>query len=244
MNIVGISGVAGSGKDTVAGYLVERGFVPIALADGMKRICKEVFDFSDEQLWGPSPYRNAPDERYPRPHSGVPGGQCACCGSREYGEGAYSDHRVQCYLTPRYALQLLGTEYGRHCYPNVWVDYTMRIAQQVLDNPFVRYTQREGLHVLSMGETLNEKLLAEVPPPAVTGVVITDVRFKNEMQAIRQQGGQLWRVKRPGAGLDGSASLHPSEAEQMSIPDSWFDAVIDNSGTLDDLRVTVQALCA
>ena len=38
----------------------------------MKRIARDVFGFSDEQLYGPSEMRNAPDERYPREHEWKP----------------------------------------------------------------------------------------------------------------------------------------------------------------------------
>lgn len=102
--IVGISGVAGSGKDTVANILVERfKFVKVSLADPLKRICRDVFDFTDEQLWGPSECRNAPDARW---------------------NG----------LTPRYALQQLGTEWGRRMHPDVWVRYMIRTAQSTQAN--------------------------------------------------------------------------------------------------------------
>jgi len=47
--IIGVAGNAGSGKDTVADHLVKHhGFVKVALADPLKRICREVFDFSEE----------------------------------------------------------------------------------------------------------------------------------------------------------------------------------------------------
>lgn len=97
--LLGIAGLAGSGKDTVANMLVERfAFTKVSLADPLKRICKDVFDFTDEQLWGPSEHRNAPDARW---------------------DG----------LTPRYALQQLGTEWGRRMHPDVWVRYMIRSAQ-------------------------------------------------------------------------------------------------------------------
>ena len=61
--IVGITGLAGSGKDTAADFLVKNhGFVKVALADVLKRACKEFFAFTDEQLWGPSEKRNAIDK--------------------------------------------------------------------------------------------------------------------------------------------------------------------------------------
>ncbi len=49
--LVVLSGKAGSGKDTVADYLVKnKYFTKISLADPIKRICSEYFDFSHEKL--------------------------------------------------------------------------------------------------------------------------------------------------------------------------------------------------
>jgi hypothetical protein len=104
----------------------------------------------------------------------------------------------------------LGTDWGRQCDPNTWVDLCIRIASE---------------------------LIRERP---ITGVVIPDVRFRNEMHAIRAADGVIIRVQRPGAGLTGEQSLHPSETEQAEIPDSAFDAVLMNDGTLDDLRRLVR----
>jgi len=198
--IIGISGQACSGKDTAADILVKQyGFVKISLADLMKRICKEVFDFSEEQLWGPSEKRNEPDKRYLSPD----------------GE----------YLSARKSLQLIGTEWGRKCYEDVWVDYTMRISKQLLSNYYLRYTSVDGVvptrHAIA----------------PYKGVVIADCRFSNEISAIKKAGGKVLRIKRPGSGLVGEAAAHASEMEQKSIPDSVFDYVIDNDGTIEDLAV-------
>jgi hypothetical protein len=69
--------------------------------------------------------------------------------------------------------------------------------------------------------------------------VLPDVRFSNEIAGIRRAGGKVIRVIREGAGLTGVAGLHASEAEQASIPDSALDAVLDNNGTLEELRAKV-----
>lgn len=60
-----ICGGAGSGKDTLGGMLASAlDGVCVAQADPMKQLAKLVFEFTDDQLWGPSESRNAPDPRF------------------------------------------------------------------------------------------------------------------------------------------------------------------------------------
>jgi hypothetical protein len=105
MNIIGITGLAGSGKDTAAAVLVARfGFVKVSLADEIKRICARVFHWTPERLWGPSERRNEPDPSL--------GG-----------------------LTARHALQQLGTEWGRAMHPDVWVNRVISDARRIAIEP-------------------------------------------------------------------------------------------------------------
>lgn len=67
-------------------------------------------------------------------------------------------------------------------------------------------------------------------------VVISDVRFPNEIEAVRYRGGELWRIDRPGVG---PANDHISEHAWADGP---FDRVIQNSGTIQDLRKLVVTL--
>lgn len=182
--IVGLSGLAGSGKDTLADLLsVKEDYVKIALADPMKHFCKEVFEFTDEQLWGPSACRNAGDPRYVR---------------EWVDRGQDGSHPV--LLTPRFALQTLGTEWGRVCYENVWIDYALRKAER---------WNHQGYNV-----------------------VIPDIRFKNELDAIHKAGGVVWRIERAGSGLEGQAAAHASE---NGLRSDDCDRVLRNDGTKDDL---------
>ena len=64
MTIVAISGQLNAGKDVVADCFVWEGYTKIALADPMKRLAYDVFDFSEDQLWGPSNSRNEVDYRF------------------------------------------------------------------------------------------------------------------------------------------------------------------------------------
>lgn len=51
MTIIGITGLKGSGKDTIADYLVQNyEFIKVAFADFIKNALKELFDWDDEDF--------------------------------------------------------------------------------------------------------------------------------------------------------------------------------------------------
>jgi hypothetical protein len=68
-------------------------------------------------------------------------------------------------------------------------------------------------------------------------LVVTDVRFPNEAQGIRDRGGLVIRIERPGVG---PRNDHPSETSLIGYA---FDHVIDNSGSIEDLHESMRALC-
>lgn len=218
MLIIGVCGKAGSGKDTIADILVrDLGFVKVAFADPLKRICKDVYDFTDEQLWGPSEKRNEPDFRYLHRKVGALGTMA----------GVPSPPEDE-YLTPRYALQKLGTEWGRDCYEPTWIEYGLRVAKKLLGEGYAyKYSPQRGLEITF-----------EAGFQRPTGVVISDVRFLNEIEGLKEGGAKLVRVKRLNAGLKGQFSEHRSETEQDDIPDELFDFIVNNAGSLEDLVVT------
>lgn len=228
--IIAVSGRAGVGKDTAADILVERfGFVKIALADEMKRICKRVFDFSDEQLFGASEKRNAPDERYPNgwDDSGRP-------------MGVAGDSRT--FLTPRYALQTLGTEWGRGCYENVWVDYALRIAKTIVEQKVPWSPRSIGSRGMWYGYSSKVGLENHWDKPT-KGVVIPDVRFPNEVEAIRAAGGRVWRITRGKEASTEAWRQHASETSLDDWPDEKFDRTFVNDDSLASFRARVLACC-
>lgn len=227
--IIGIAGTAGSGKSTVADHLVaEHGFIAVNLADPIKRFCRDVFDFSEEQLWGPSEKRNEPDKRYLRWMANIPH-MLTEDAKKEFQEG-----KVPQYLTPRHALQQLGTEWGRACYENVWVDYALRVASQILKKDY-RVNQAVNTYHAHTGLRFSDTPYVPGLTLWPNGVVIPDVRFKNEVDAITKAGGKIWRVHRKAAGLAGAAGQHQSEQELDTIPAEQFSIQIYNDGTLDEL---------
>lgn len=67
-------------------------------------------------------------------------------------------------------------------------------------------------------------------------VCITDVRFENEAEFVRKQGGQVLHVVRGDAG---TKFAHPSEAGVEMAMGEWK---IENNGTMDELYKKVDML--
>ena len=65
-------------------------------------------------------------------------------------------------------------------------------------------------------------------------IVVTDVRFPNEVAGIRSRGGTVVRVERPRVG---PRNDHPSETSLIGYN---FDIFINNDGTLEDLHRKVR----
>jgi hypothetical protein len=210
--ILGILGPSKSGKDTLADRLVSKhGFVKISLADPMKRYLRDFYDFSHEQLWGPSEERNRPDLRYPT------------------GLG---------YLTPRTALQTMGTEWARTNYENTLVAYFLRVAKRVLKGD--SYSRVFGIRDFSFLDYLNGTY------DRGRKIVVPDLRYQNEVSAVRNIGGLVVRLKRLGTGgdIDGGVKNHRSEKDQESIPDSECDFVIDVSEGLENYTKQIDAFAS
>ena len=65
-------------------------------------------------------------------------------------------------------------------------------------------------------------------------VVVSDARFFNEFDAVRERGGRVWRIERPGIG---PANDHPSETEAPNY--ERFELTLNNDGTLDQWKTLV-----
>lgn len=175
MKLIGLTGRAGSGKDTVARFLCEaHGFVQIALADPLRDGIKAMLGITDEQLQ-----------------------------DRDLKEATID------WLgrSPRELLQTLGTEWGRnHIASDIW----LRVAARRIE----KYRQSK-------------------PCLHIAGIVVSDIRFENEADWLREQGGQVWHIKRKaGNCLDGQAAAHSSE---QHIPARAGEPRIYNFGTLEEL---------
>lgn len=112
--------------------------------------------------------------------------------------------------TVRAMLQELGTDYARKYRPNIWID--------------------------KMEESL--AAFAESGLQGYRGIVIADVRFKNEVDFIHEIGGTTIFLIRPNnaAHLSAALAAHSSETALSALPENYFNHVIRNTGTKEDLE--------
>lgn len=168
--LIGFTGYAGSGKDTAAQFLVDRGWTRIGFADAVRDMayainpivggCRSkrirLQDVVDEDGWDSA--------------------------KRDFGE-------------IRELLQRIGTEGGRSIFgEDCWIEIAKRKVD-FTDGP----------------------------------VVITDCRFPNEAELIRELG-ILVKVERPGFG---PANNHASE---QAIEADLIDYILHNDGEVYDLH--------
>lgn len=112
-------------------------------------------------------------------------------------------------ISPRQALQVLGTDIMREWFPNKF--------------PLFRTTVGSNFWVMKF-----KKLVGENPD---TNYIIPDVRFPNECQAIKDLGGIIVRVHRDSA--IPKYIPHPSENVELLQP--MVDINIENNGSIDEL---------
>lgn len=208
--IIGIAGFQGSGKDTIADYLQNiYGFKRDSFASTLKDAVSAVFGWDRELLEGRTKESRA---------------------WREQVDTWWADRLNMPNLTPRYVLQIWGTEVARKSFhDDTWI--------ASLEN--------------KLRKTNND-------------IVISDVRFPNEILAIKRAGGVVIRVTRgpepewydaalsANRGPEGNttwalsrqqlerAKVHASETAWIGTK---FDAVIDNNADgLDNLYSQVRHL--
>ena len=125
----------------------------------------------------------------------------------------WSNHGMP--MTVRDFLQKLGTDGLREgLHPNTWVNALMTDYKEQV----VNIMNDEGYQL----------------EDRYPNWVITDCRFPNEATAIKNQGGVIIRINRPGIN---AVNAHPSETSL----DHWhFDYIIDNNEGIIELKHQVR----
>lgn len=106
-----------------------------------------------------------------------------------------------------------------------------RELQQTLGSEWGRYLVHEDVWLI-----LAKRYVERCKDLGVRGLVITDVRFENEANFVRELGGNIWHIERE---IKGTESNHASELG-VHIQDE--DEVIINSGSFEEYQVCIAGL--
>lgn len=124
MMLIGLAGSAGTGKDTVADYLVAQyGFTKFSFSDALYREVSEAFGVPVEELQD--------REKKERPHQKLTPDDCKDVGFYKI-MLEHGIHPLQA-ASPRWVLQRWGTEYRRAQDPEYWLKQAALWVQAWLD---------------------------------------------------------------------------------------------------------------
>ena len=254
LNLIGISGKTGSGKDTVGKiiqYLTDKNAKEMSFKDWYASNVYSVYQVMGKykiqkfatklkqiaSLLTGIPIEKFEDQEFKKTFLGEQWRVYKNLNTGKQGiENIRSEHSAETYLMAvREFLQKLGTEAMRDViHPNVWVNAL-----------FADYKHTKKFYN-EEGEQLRMKGLPDW--------IITDMRFPNELQAIKERNGIVIRVNRDliigendygytkvsinKAEKDGI--INPQHSSETALDNAEFDYTITNDGSIEDLITTVQ----
>lgn len=223
MSLIGISGFAGSGKDTV-GTIIQylscpnpgtsledilnepkyhnewwldetSGWETKSWARKLKQICSIITGI---------PLQNFDDQEFKKTYLGPEWGVFHKTIKNERGYPIDVENRL---ITVREMLQMVGTDCLRNTFNyNIWINALMADYVPTEDGSLPNW-------------------------------IITDTRFLNEIDAIKKRDGKIIRVERKGFK---PPNAHSSEMELASYKD--FDCILYNNGTIEDLTRNISIM--
>jgi hypothetical protein len=251
-NLIGISGKIGSGKDTVAHIIQYLTLDP------------EVFSMKDEDILADLEHKSyvASKSRYEIKKfagklktmasmlTGIPVKQFEDQEfKKEYLSDEWNFYTISLILNGQLMQQSgrfvcredaeAAIEIMKHSFAKMQIEYvigeqrmTVRQLLQELGTEAMRKNLHENVWVNALMADYHPIKLSQDNP---SYWLVTDTRFPNEAEAIKERGGLLLRIERPGT----STGSHASET---ALDDYPFEYVIVNDGDLHDLIRKVKKL--
>ena len=209
--IIGICGWIGSGKDTIADYLVNlHEFRRDSWANSLKDAVSAVFGWDREALEG----RTRQSREW-----------------RETVDPWWAKRLDMPKLTPRYILQLWGTEVCRqHFHDDIWVASVENKLRRTTDDIVIsdcRFPNEIAAIRRVGGRVL---WVRRGPMPEWYTCALRTLAAGEDLYLMEQRGLGM-RCQWP--------EIHTSEWAWLDTP---FDLVIDNNGTMDELYAQVNDL--
>ncbi len=69
-------------------------------------------------------------------------------------------------------------------------------------------------------------------------IVITDIRFLNELKLIKSMGGKVIKIVRPNA----ETTKHSDDISEQGIEDKFVDVIVINDGTIEEYNDEIMEL--
>lgn len=125
-------------------------------------------------------------------------------------------------LTPRRLLQLLGTDCGRNIiHPNIWINSLM--SEYKFEG-----CKNDG----NSCDTPNGNCDSRYCFP---NWIISDVRFPNELKAVKDRKGITIRINR-------NKVVENEHESEIALDNATFDYIIENNGTIEELVEKVKQI--
>lgn len=217
--VIAISAWKGSGKDAAASILLQNNYLRVAFADILKDLVAEEYNIPrkslDDQNQKEAPLLHLPvkpKDKFTR---------MVC----EFMVKEFRSRDGQIPLTFSYDADDFVGEFGRHAEDLYWTPRALAILKGS-GNRAVRsdFWLSKAIDIICINPHLN--------------FVITDLRYKNEINGLREAFGDnlvTVRINR----FETCASQDPSEHD---LDDAKFDVIIDNKGTLEEFYEKVRGL--
>jgi len=174
--IIGVCGKKYHGKNTVSDYIVKKyGFKEISFSEPLKEICRILFGFNEQQLFG----------------------------------NKKEDIDAKWGISPRKAFQFIGTDVCRK--------YISNLIPDIGDTFWIKCIMVRINEILKINPNEN--------------IVISDVRFQNEIDLLNEIGGYSIKVIRPSIQM---VDEHESEKNIDKLMNVNFE--IYNDSTKEELH--------
>lgn len=212
--LIGLAGYAGSGKDTAADHLVNaHGFTKIAFADPLREEVAHVWRIppGEHHMFTDRTLKELPSKQF----------ALALCREGEFAEAIIGERMDQ--------------QGGALSYAEIYdILYTPRSPRWILQRWGTDYRRR-----LTADDYWTKQTARRIEQLLATGanIVVSDVRFDNEAELIRNNDGAIWRLWRQQAVPAGY-----SHASEQPIYDHLVSKAINNDASVGDLEEQIDAL--
>lgn len=217
MRLIGINGFKESGKDTTYGIILKHNPLTrrVAFADKLKTLGALALGF-DSQNYSVQELVDKMDE-------------CKQDWKFEVWRASKNikGESEVTNFTGRQYLQWLGANAREVFGDTFWIDQVLPRKRQVYDPG----KESGVIYRSDAGSYLGHDALAE-RYPGTDLVIVTDVRYPNEAERIKDLEGEVWEIIRPGLESDGHSS-------EVPLPRDLVDRTIHNDDSLEKLEARV-----